>query len=280
MVNKVLAAYVAIDFLFVISGAIMVGFCVIVKNIMYEPPTDGSQAVRNLLYQEFPLTGTVFFSSIMRIIGGRSGRDGGLTSSTHSRHRQRHHGIRRFRFHPSRHRHTDPRLAQGIRVHDCCQRHLFYDPGSVHVDPHAADKGDILPHLGHPDGTGPRLDADLCTSFTPIQFSYTSETSSQLIPLPPPLPQQFECCGYFNSTSPAFVSDATCPSPAAAALLTGCAASIASFANVFVDDIFTAVFGMASIDGVLVLATACLLKDRKERERFRYIDSKSLSSSF
>lgn len=86
---------------------------------------------------------------------------------------------------------------------------------------------------------------------------------------------QFACCGYLNSTSPAFVTDATCTSPAAAALMRGCAAPIASFANVFVDDIFTAVFGMAGIDAVLLLATACLLKDRKERARFRYIDSKA-----
>lgn len=85
---------------------------------------------------------------------------------------------------------------------------------------------------------------------------------------------QFACCGYFNSTSPAFVTDATCPSPAAAALMRGCAAPIASFVNIFVDDLFTGVFGMAGVDLVLLLATACLLKDRKERARFRYIDAK------
>lgn len=60
----------------------------------------------------------------------------------------------------------------------------------------------------------------------------------------------------------------------------GCAAPLSSFANVFIDNIFTAVFGMAGIDGVLILATACLLKDRKERERFRYIDSKTQPSTF
>ncbi|KAJ9155607.1 Tetraspanin [Pleurostoma richardsiae] len=85
----------------------------------------------------------------------------------------------------------------------------------------------------------------------------------------------FACCGYFNSTTPAFVTDTTCPSPAAAAMMRGCAAPIASFANVFVDDIFTAAFGMAGIDGVLIMATACLLKDRKEAERFRDIDEKA-----
>lgn len=58
MVNKVLAAYVATDLAFATTGAVMIAFCVIVQNIMFETPTDGAQAVRNLLYQEFPLTGT------------------------------------------------------------------------------------------------------------------------------------------------------------------------------------------------------------------------------
>lgn len=61
MVNKVLGAYVAADFLFVATGAILVGFSAIVQNIMFETPTEGGQAVRNLLYQEFPLTGTLKF---------------------------------------------------------------------------------------------------------------------------------------------------------------------------------------------------------------------------
>ena len=55
----------------------------------------------------------------------------------------------------------------------------------------------------------------------------------------------------------------------------GCATPIGSFANVFVDDIFTAVFGMVGVDVVLIMATACLLKERKERERYRHIDEKS-----
>ncbi|KAJ0161400.1 hypothetical protein CTA2_6292 [Colletotrichum tanaceti] len=85
----------------------------------------------------------------------------------------------------------------------------------------------------------------------------------------------FKCCGYFNSTSPAFVTDAQCPSPAAAALQRGCATPITSFANVFVDNIFTAVFGMVGIDALLLVCTAMLLKDRKERERYRHIDEKA-----
>jgi hypothetical protein len=108
---------------------------------------------------------------------------------------------------------------------------------------------------------------------------------------------KFQCCGYFNSTAPAFVTNPTCPSPAAAALARGCSTPITAFANVFMDDIFTAVFGVVGmfaanlssllisrlltlcdylgVDAVLIMATACLLKDRKEKERFRHIDEKT-----
>lgn len=86
---------------------------------------------------------------------------------------------------------------------------------------------------------------------------------------------QFECCGYFNSTSPAFVTDSVCQSPAAAALQRGCVGPVSSFANIFLDNIFTAVFGFVGIDALLIICLTMVLKDRKERERFRHIDEKS-----
>ncbi len=117
------------------------------------------------------------------------------------------------------------------------------------------------------------LDLWILTLSTKEQFAVLwSQQTSQSQDL---MQTAFACCGYFNSTSPAFVTDSTCTSPAAAALMRGCAAPISSFANVFVDNIFTGVFGMCGIGGVLILATSCLLKDRKERERFRYIDEKN-----
>ncbi|KPM40407.1 hypothetical protein AK830_g6162 [Neonectria ditissima] len=85
----------------------------------------------------------------------------------------------------------------------------------------------------------------------------------------------FECCGYMNSTMPAFVTDSTCPSPAAAALLRGCATAISSFSNIHIDNIFTIVFGIVGVDAIFVLCIACLLKERKERERYHHIDEKS-----
>lgn len=76
MANKVLAAYVAADLLFAASGALLVGFSVIVQNFMFEVPTEGVQSIRNLLYQQFPLTGTLY-----RLEGGLAEIDVDSTSS-------------------------------------------------------------------------------------------------------------------------------------------------------------------------------------------------------
>ena len=57
MGNKVLMAYVVADVLFVITGAVMLAFSIIVQNSMFSVPTDGNEAARNLIYQSFPLTG-------------------------------------------------------------------------------------------------------------------------------------------------------------------------------------------------------------------------------
>lgn len=57
MGNRILTAYVAIDGLFAVTGAIMLAFSVIVLQTCFNPPTDGEQAARDLLYQRFPLQG-------------------------------------------------------------------------------------------------------------------------------------------------------------------------------------------------------------------------------
>ncbi|KAG5985922.1 hypothetical protein E4U54_005742 [Claviceps lovelessii] len=87
--------------------------------------------------------------------------------------------------------------------------------------------------------------------------------------------QSFQCCGYYNAATPAFVTDSFCSSPAAAALMRGCGSAISNYGNQFIDYFFTALFGMVGLDAVLFLSIACLLKDRKERERYRHIDEKS-----
>jgi len=92
--------------------------------------------------------------------------------------------------------------------------------------------------------------------------------------------QKFNCCGYANSTSPPFAVDATCPNAAAAAQQAGCVGPFASFGNNFLDLVFTGAFGIVGVDVALILATAMLLKDRKEKERYRHIDEKNGAGAF
>ncbi|EOA90928.1 uncharacterized protein SETTUDRAFT_25026 [Exserohilum turcica Et28A] len=89
------------------------------------------------------------------------------------------------------------------------------------------------------------------------------------------LQQKFDCCGYFNSTSPPFVQDRTCPNTLVAAQKGGCIGKFSSFANSYLDQIFTAAFGIVGIDTILVLCVAMVLKYRTEQERYRHIDEKN-----
>lgn len=97
-----------------------------------------------------------------------------------------------------------------------------------------------------------------------------------------------------NSTAPPFVTDTTCTSAIVAAQKAGCVGPFSTFANNYLDVIFTAAFGVVGmyfrshpslsyitdhsfvgIDVALILAIAMLLKDRKEKQRYRHIDMKS-----
>jgi hypothetical protein len=89
------------------------------------------------------------------------------------------------------------------------------------------------------------------------------------------LQQKFQCCGYMSATSPPFVPDNTCTNSLVAASLQGCVTPFSNFANNYLDLVFTAAFGIAALDILLLLSAACLFKDRKERERFKLIDGKS-----
>lgn len=59
MTNKILVAFVVADVLFLLSGAVELGFSIVVGNIMTETAVDGQTAARNLLYQRFPLQGAL-----------------------------------------------------------------------------------------------------------------------------------------------------------------------------------------------------------------------------
>ncbi|KIW75951.1 hypothetical protein AYO20_05175 [Fonsecaea nubica] len=86
------------------------------------------------------------------------------------------------------------------------------------------------------------------------------------------LQSKFQCCGYSNPAL--FVKDQTCTSAATAARLGPCMTPFGTFANRFLDVVFTTFFGFVAVDMMLLLAALCLIKDRKEKERYRLIDEK------
>ncbi|KAI1392287.1 uncharacterized protein F4822DRAFT_390399 [Hypoxylon trugodes] len=219
MVNKVLGAFIATDGLFVSMGAIMLGFSIIVQQTCFDPPNDGNEAARDLLYQRFPFTAGIvnavfIFATFLATI---------------------------------------PALATNNRSW------LKLAGYMVVVD------AIFTMAIG----------VDLWIITLTMKNEFLQIWTSQPPHVQDLMQTAFSCCGYFNSSSPAFVTDSTCPSPAAAALMRGCSAPLTSFGNTFVDNIFTAVFGMVGIDAVLIMAIACVLKDRKERERYRHIDEKT-----
>lgn len=89
------------------------------------------------------------------------------------------------------------------------------------------------------------------------------------------LQQKFNCCGYVNSTTPPFVQDVTCSNTLVAAQKGGCISPFSSFANKYLDRVFTAAFGIVGLDAMLVLTVAMVLKYRMEQERYRHIDEKN-----
>ncbi|MCJ1486606.1 phospholipid scramblase 1 [Schaereria dolodes] len=89
------------------------------------------------------------------------------------------------------------------------------------------------------------------------------------------LQQKFNCCGYLSSTSPPFQQDNTCANPIVAASKSPCVGPFSNFANSFLDVMFTAMFGFVALDVMLFLSGVVVLKDRKEKERYRLIDAKN-----
>ncbi|KAJ8132567.1 hypothetical protein O1611_g1060 [Lasiodiplodia mahajangana] len=219
MVNKVLAAFVGIDILFAATGALILGFSVIVQKTCFDAPTEGNMAARDLLYQQFPFSAGIG-NGIFTFIAFAC---------------------------------TLPALATNSR--SWLKAAVFL----VVVDA-------IFTLI---------IGLDLWILTLRIKETFSKLWIAQTPDVQSLMQISFQCCGYFNSTSPAFHTDSTCPSPATAALMTGCAAPLSRFSNTFIDNIFTALFGVVGVDAVLVIAAACLLKERKEMERYRHIDEKT-----
>jgi hypothetical protein len=74
--------------------------------------------------------------------------------------------------------------------------------------------------------------------------------------------------------------DNTCINSLVAAQKGGCIAKFSSFANSYLDLIFTAAFGIVGVDVILVMCVAMVLKYRQEQERYRHIDQKNNAGGF
>ncbi|KIW16672.1 hypothetical protein PV08_03860 [Exophiala spinifera] len=102
-------------------------------------------------------------------------------------------------------------------------------------------------------------------NLTPVWMNQSADVQSML-------QQKFQCCGYTNPAL--FVKDDVCTSAATAASLGPCVSPFGVFASRFLDIVFTTFFGFVAVDMMLLLAALCVIKDRKEKERYRMIDEK------
>ena len=71
------------------------------------------------------------------------------------------------------------------------------------------------------------------------------------------------------------MQDSTCLNSLVAAQKGGCIGKFSTFANTYLDQIFTAAFGIVGVDFLLVLCVAMVLKYRMEQERYKHIDEKN-----
>ncbi|KAF8163062.1 tetraspanin Pls1 family [Crassisporium funariophilum] len=94
------------------------------------------------------------------------------------------------------------------------------------------------------------------------------------------LQDQLKCCGYFDGTDQAEIGGAFCQSQAfisglAADVTTNfCVTPITNFADMTLNNVFTTVYGFMAIVLCLLLASLCVIKKRREDERFKKIDAK------
>ncbi|KAL5490063.1 hypothetical protein ACEPAI_4896 [Sanghuangporus weigelae] len=93
------------------------------------------------------------------------------------------------------------------------------------------------------------------------------------------LQDRLKCCGYFNSTDLAVVGGNFCANSTFIEVTnnaTGnfCVGPITSYSDYTLNNVFTSVYGYMAIIISLILLSLCVIKKRKEGERFRKIDEK------
>lgn len=82
-----------------------------------------------------------------------------------------------------------------------------------------------------------------------------------------------QCCGYFSATD-SVVNAGFCLDPTKAANATPCVGPLTTKADFTLNNIFSSIYGFMAVIIALFLASMCVIKVRKEEERFRLIDEK------
>jgi len=91
------------------------------------------------------------------------------------------------------------------------------------------------------------------------------------------LQERYNCCGFFNSTAPDFViSPNACPNEVIASARQGCVIPLQPYADLFLDRLFTTLFGFVGIGTCAILAGAMLLKARSTEARYVRIAEKGI----
>lgn len=106
-----------------------------------------------------------------------------------------------------------------------------------------------------------------------VVWNAQSQTTHQF------LQDTLQCCGYFNATSAGFFSApggfcAPVATNTNTTAIQACVTPITQFADTFLNNVFSMTFGYVAIEIALFLASACVIKIRREEERFRRIDEK------
>jgi hypothetical protein len=78
-----------------------------------------------------------------------------------------------------------------------------------------------------------------------------------------------------DANTPPFIVDSTCPNSLIASQKQGCVGPFSSFANSYLDLVFTAAFGIVGVDVFMLLCIVMVLKHRAEQGRYRHIDEKN-----
>ncbi|KAI9163277.1 hypothetical protein HJFPF1_04881 [Paramyrothecium foliicola] len=212
MVNKIFLSVIATDFLFLVTGGITLGFSLVVQGQLNNAPSNGEDAVRKLVSREFPLTAGIANGVLMLIAFVLTLPGMWLPARGWLKLSSAAVALC-----------SVFSLVLGIYIWVMTLR--FKGAFGRTYLAQTPDIHDLMQ-----------------TSVSPRDMSYPRpEVHSSNAFL------QFKCCGYLNSTSPAFVTDSICPSPAAAALAPGCAGPIGNFANTFLDQVFTALFAFVGM---------------------------------